>query len=1114
MKHLLSSLAALTSVGVLVQAQTSELYLNRGLVADDVTIDARVVDNRGVMFLTPMTTVFDTQGTEIYRNSGLIVAEPGIRFGFIGADGTRRASQSFSNAPNARIESKDSQDSFREALLLVLDGVPTGMLTTDQISALSSRVNNPYRSGPDSFLSIWATSIVNRGAIFGAAGGEFWMKGRDVDLSRSILGINPPSDQIAEPPTEGGFEPIPASADVHWGYGDGLFSSLRSVRFQEFEEDVDGEIVTKTNVIVDLNYRVGTPTRPMGVDNSTDAATAGVPERFQLPGLAGRQLVLNEDVVPLIWNSVTPDAATASATNPSTNQVFTIVLVRRASTNLIVDASFLPPQLGSQWSHPTVRLRLTGVATNNITGKDDAVSYVIDNTFGSDPFRLYLTNFNTGIGSRPTNLSISRRTTRGVSSPFTAANTATPAAFSNAVVNLLTELESLPNPTFNINDFDGVNGEAPNATALFRTNLFTTWIGPGATNLPFTNLVNTSTPYMAYRSEFGIVPGSLPIPLSVPNITPTNSVGRLHIEAENLNLELTRIRGQGPVILKSPNVTSTRMASIDAPFVQADLGSRSGTLNLNGLFQASVQRLSGAIQIYSATFTNLSEVEVPAPPPEDPEAEPGEPSIVGLEAIFHVMIVDADLTPSFPTPFLDLSLRSTNVNIGDNLQVSRFATIEAENLTVNGRLVVQGDYGDFGNTGLDGSNLPILRNLTNNGIITVSNSVVLGADRPAPLVSFVNNGLFLAATMSIRADNVVFGPESNVRAEAGDMLIDARRLTIRSSGVFGFDRIVIPTNSETANVFLPGTVRAYSQFVANAEDVVLGGGAVLSAPSFELSAKRSLLVEEPGAGILGAYAISVTAPPSRIETRNLRLGLVGQTFQESVFVWSGQDVGPTAAGFGPQSIASLELDAGPFSQLTFRGSSGRGALYVENLVITPNIGFLSDERLVVPDPSMFNVASDFTIYFRNLLSSEGEALPAAQLEAATGGKFKFVADGGDRGDFITMVINGRPTTVARSIRYSSRADTDGDGIMNAFDATPFEGVVQNPKVVMDGQHAFLIRWEGAAFGTYDVQYSDALNTEWKLLKRVTNTEASKKTLWVRDPIPESDGGRSYRVLTK
>jgi hypothetical protein len=1113
MNLLTRALAALLAIGTSVHAQTSELYLNRGFVADEVMIDARVFDNRGVMLLSPITAPFDTQGTEIYRNSGLIISEPGIRFGFIGADGTRRASQSFSNAPNARIESIDISESSDEAGELFRQGVPPGLMTPDQFDAWLADVRNAYRIGPDSYLSIWADTIVNRGAIFGAAGGEFWMKGRDVDLSRSILGINPPSDAIAQPPEDGQFAPIPASRDVHWAYGDGRFDNRQSVSFESEDVDIDGEMVTKTNVTINLRYRVGTPSNPIGVDNSTDAATAGVPETFELPDRNGRPLVLNEDVVPFIWNSATPDASSATLTNPSTNQVFTIVLVRRASTNLIVDASFLPPQPGAEWSHPTVRLRLTGVATNNITGRDDAVSYVIDNTFGSDPFRLYVTNRNTGIASRPTNLAISRRTTRGVSSPFTEANRATPTAFSNAVANLLVELESLATPRYNINRFGAADGEPPNATHLFREDLLTTWVGPGATNLPFTNLVNNSTPYLAYRIEFGIVPGSLPVPLSVPNISPTNGVGRLHIEAENLNLELTRIRGQGPVILKSPNVTSTRLASIDAPYVQADLGSRSGTLNLNGLFQASVQRLSGAVQIYSATFTNLAEVEVPAPTPEDPDEEPGEPSIVGLEAIFHVMIVDADLTPSFPTPFLDLSLRSTNVNIGDSLQVSRFAMIDAENITVNGQLEVLGNFGALGNTQLDSSNLPRLKNLTNNGSISVSNYLALGTDRVSPLTSVINNGLLQSTTMGIRADDVVFGPESIVRAAAGDLSIEARRLTIRSAGGLNQSLGPIPFNPEAPEIYYIAHVTAYSQLSASAEDVILGGETILGAPTVDLVASRSLVVEED-AGIISTFRLAITAPPSRMETRNLHLGIIGRTFQESEFIWSGVDVGPTADGFRAQSVASLELDAGRFSLLTFRGSAGRGALYADTLMISTNIGFMSEGRLVVIDPTVFNVAPDFTIYFRSLLSMEFDELPAAEFEAATGGKFKFIGDGGPAGGFVTALVNGKPTQVSRSVRSSIRIDTDGDGIVNAFDSTPFEGVVQQPKVVQDSKNSFLIRWEGAPYGSYDVQYSDSLTGEWKVLKRVTNTQGSKKTLWVRDPIPEIDGARSYRILTK
>jgi hypothetical protein len=93
-------------------------------------------------------------------------------------------------------------------------------------------------------------------------------------------------------------------------------------------------------------------------------------------------------------------------------------------------------------------------------------------------------------------------------------------------------------------------------------------------------------------------------------------------------------------------------------------------------------------------------------------------------------------------------------------------------------------------------------------------------------------------------------------------------------------------------------------------------------------------------------------------------------------------------------------------------------------------------------------------------------------------------------------------------------DSDNDGIVNAFDNSPFEGVVQSPTVVQDDERAFLIRWDGAGWGTYEVQYSDGLSGQWKLLERVTNTQGTKQPLWVRDPIPETDGARSYRVLSK
>jgi hypothetical protein len=1099
MKSIIQFLAALLAVGFGVRAGTAELYLNLGVVPDEIPIDARVFDNRGFMSLTPILAPFDTQGTEIYNNSGLILSQPGMRFGFIGADGTRRASLVFSNAPTGRIEAVDGLNDARNAFQNFINNLPLGLQTADEFDSALNLIQNPYRNVPDSYLSIWADTIVNRGALFGSSGGELVIRGRDVNLSRSVVGINPPSDQIDVPTIDGGFDPIPGSTEIHWGYGDTRVDSRSIFTLFPIPTVVGGVRGFVTNVLSTFRYRVGTPTRPLAVDAATDPATSGVQRTWLWADPANN---LNAGVVPFVWNVARPDAASASVTNPATNQVFTIVMVRRASTNLIVDASVLPPRPGDPTQHPTVRLRLTGVSTNNLTGRDDAVSYILDNTFGSDPQRILLTNNLTGLRSRPTNLAISRITTRNVPNPYTAVNTASPGAFNAAISNLFAALPS-------VHDFGFALGQAPTNVNLLRPDLLTSWVGPGATNLPFTNLVSTN-PYMAYRIEFGIVPGKLPITPSVPDISPTNGIGRLVIEAENLNLELARIRGQGPVIINSPNVTSTRLASIDAPFVQANLGSRSGTLNLNGVFQAAVQRLSGEISLFSTTFTNLSEVRVPAPPPADPTSPPGEPITVGLEAIIHVLLVDADLRPSFPTPFLDMTLTATNLNIGDNLTVSRFARLNAENLTVTGRLDILGTEGASADTALGSFNAPILKNFTNNGVMFVSNGVALGSDRSVPLDSVVINGILRTSTLGLRAKTVAFGPDSVVRAEGGPLSIEANTIKIESAGSLAAVGVDIPVNTEAANVSLPGSVRAYSQLNIQGDVVELGGGATLSGATVDIVTTNRLTVDGSGAAISAAYRFSVSSPLATLETRHLIVSLFGQAFQETEFIWPGADVGPTKAGFEAQSLARLDLDAGSFSLLTFRGPGPKGALYVSELSLSTNIAQMVAGRLILRDSSIFNIDPGFTVYFGSALNG----IDGAQLESLTRGKFKYVPDGFGGGATVATLIDGRTVQVSRSVRYSPILDSDNDGVVNAFDNSPFEGVVQSPTVVQDDERAFLIRWDGAGWGTYEVQYSDGLSGQWKLLKRVTNTQGTKQPLWVRDPIPETDGARTYRVLSK
>jgi hypothetical protein len=1096
MKRLFLKLLGLIAVGVPLHAQTSPLYLNTGIVADEFPIDARVFDNRGYMSLTPIVAPYDTQGTEFYYNSGLIIAQPGIRFGYIGADGTRRASQVFSNSVSGRIESVDSLLRARSALNeFLFNRRPPGLQTADERDVFFAGIRSIYRSLPDSYMSIWADTIHNRGALFGSSGGELTIRGRNVDLSRSVVGINPPPDQAeVDPSPDGGFDPIPGTTEVHWAYGEAGFSyggGEALLRVIPRTQVVLGVTNSFTNVAASAIYLAGTATRPLVTDGT--ATTGGERQNLNWPFniSAGGTNILYRNVIPFFWNGATPGPDTATAEQPSTNQTFTIVMVRRATTNLLVDASVQGG--GAPGSLPTVNLRLTGVSSNNITGRDDAVSLVIRNTFGSDPQVIYLTNRDTGLGSRPTNLSISRVTRQGVPNPFSPANTISPDAFNLGLSNFFTSLGALP----------GGAGSLISTNPL-RTNILTAWVGPGATN-PVPYQVNGGTnPYMAYRIELGVVPGRLPISPSVPDISPTNGLGRLVIDADTLNLERTRIRGQGPVILHARDLVSLANASIDAPFITANLTSKSGSLNMSGVFQASVQRLSGNVTIFSTSFTNNAEVTVPAPPPANPEDPPGEDVVVPLEAVFHVMLVDASLTTEFPTPVLDMSLTSTNLVIGDFLTVSRFARLNVENLTVNGRLEVRGNDGtQRGDFGLGVGNAPLLKFLTNNGAILVSNNIALGTDRPTPMEAVVNNGSLRSATLGIRTKDLVFGNDAFVQAASGPISIEADRATIRAGGRVVGSLINIPINSEVAPVILLGNVQSYGQLSVTAGDLLLGGGTVLAAPSVDLGVRDSFVVEAEGAAVNTAYRFSLASMPPVVNLNNLRVSLAAQPFQEVEFYWPGTDKGPSTTAFDGASIASLELDGGRFSGFRFIGTGARNALYVRSLNLTTNVVATNGAAVVFLADLSFSPG--MTIYFSTA------NVDAAGLELATGGRFKQV-DFSGAGLAPMVAVPGRTGLVPRGLRYSTTIDSDGDGIVNAFDADPFEGVVQSAQVVDDGSRGFRVTWEAAPWQSYTVQYTSDLSGGWQRLQQVTNPTGANQTLWIRDPIPEGPSMRAYRVL--
>src|SRR5688572_16557950 len=143
-------------------------------------------------------------------------------------------------------------------------------------------------------------------------------------------------------------------------------------------------------------------------------------------------------------------------------------------------------------------------------------------------------------------------------------------------------------------------------------------ITPYATNdVPYLNSIVTND-WSGYVAELQSVAALLPV---VPGAVVTNLGGQVEVNAQQLYLRNTRIRGQGFVTLTATNVTIAGSNVVDVPRISLDFGSGPGVLQLNEIVPDSVERFEGDFSAYSTVFTNYYEryttniVPVPAPVP-------------------------------------------------------------------------------------------------------------------------------------------------------------------------------------------------------------------------------------------------------------------------------------------------------------------------------------------------------------------------------------------------------------------------------------------------------------------------------------------------------------------
>jgi hypothetical protein len=624
-------------------------------------------------------------------------------------------------------------------------------------------------------------------------------------------------------------------------------------------------------------------------------------------------------------------------------------------------------------------------------------------------------------------------------------------------------------------------GSPPNAT--LTSNLVS---GPQYLRNSVTNL------YAAYAAQIANL-GSSPsgsIPYDVTNVP-----GRVDILGNNVDLNGTRIRAESAVVIKANNLISNRLAIVDAPLVNFDVGSVEPTLTITNLAPITVRRFSGALQAWSGRWENEQAVIGPAGPTTN-------------TVLFHVLIVDSGLQADVPVTVNEFAVRGANHVIGDLLRIGKSFKVVGDSVTFVNGLTTPLGYS------LGASNLVGIRNFTNDGVILLGGLENFGMDREDPYLSFVNRGTNSAYTIFLRSD--VVNNSGCMVSSGGPMNIETPTLTLAGRPYvatnmvftnFFFDpffRLVTNVFTNTTVLVSPAKLDSVSELRLTVDSLATSN-AWINAGTLVIDAAESIVDSGPSAlsfwNVTNGLQVLNNPPVSSLLGTYVR-STAGR-FTVAEHIWAGTDVGASTAGFTDNlALGKLTLDGGAGSTFIFRPSNGVKALYVDYLELV-------NAATNYNDPSTIAIDSQMTIYFANA------NLSAEKLNGALNGRLQWVPDfaGPLSSTNIFYASTGKTYTFNIALVTSKDLDSDGDGISNANDPEPIyvpESAVLAVELAGTPRRAIL-SWTALAYSTNYVEVKTSPNqSNWDVL---TNFVHGPFTMPVNltDPVPANGPSRIYRL---
>jgi len=358
-----------------------------------------------------------------------------------------------------------------------------------------------------------------------------------------------------------------------------------------------------------------------------------------------------------------------------------------------------------------------------------------------------------------------------------------------------------------------------------------------------------------------------------------------------------------------------------------------------------------------------------------------------------------------------------------------------------------------------------------NSVAPVTNSSLVSV----PYLDFVNNGFISGLGANIWAND--FENYGYFTAGPGSFAVQSFTTTM--------------TN---------GTILAAGTFSVTATNLVISGSTIQAGKSLTLTATNLLTDNGPGNGnnwVLGlnypGYGnwIGLVLPVKPTYGDLLGTTITNWAVTNSLInlTWAGEDRGPVNAGFSNNAaIGQMIFDAqgpSPHTAFGFNGPGASNAMYVDNLVLLDSATNQDGSFNLLA----FNINTNFVIYFAQAMLnglSIAEKLDGKNIGADGKAHLRWVPTYAGYYSSTNLVYPpGVTNTVNAALAQSSSIDSNGNGIPNSTDPTPFLVAQQlnfTETLTNLPPPAVLLQWQTVAQGTNFVYFkTNLLSANWSLL---------------------------------